>query len=162
MRPGGHASNGGAGSSSGGERIASVREKIRWPQRQLRQPFSLSNFPPPPPLPPPSHNPHSVHTRSQVLTDTKGTCKVSEDAVAASERQNSTGGKGVSTPSPAGLHKAIESAPKDVTKTEQAEQSTSERTLNKSVRKAASVPVRARAKRCAREASANEEPPHCA
>ncbi|GMI30386.1 hypothetical protein TeGR_g6258, partial [Tetraparma gracilis] len=67
-----------------------------------------------------------------VLTDTKGTCKVSEDAVAASERQNSTGGKGVSTHSPAGLRKSIESAPKDVTKTEQAQQSCSERTPNKS------------------------------
>ena len=78
------------------------------------------------------------------------------------QNKNSTGGKGVSIPSPAGLRKAIVTAPKDVTKTEQAQQSTSERTLNKSVRKAASVPVRARAKRCAREASANEEPPHCA
>ena len=127
-------------------------------KRQRRQPFSLSNSPPPPS--PPSHNPHSVHTRSQVLTDI-----VSEDAVTPSERQqnkNSTGGKGVSIPSPAGLRKAIVTAPKDVTKMEQAQQSTSERTLNKSVRKAASVPVRARAKRCAREASANEEPPHCA
>ncbi|GMI19076.1 hypothetical protein TeGR_g12486, partial [Tetraparma gracilis] len=72
-----------------------------------------------------------------ILTGTKGTCKVSEDAVTPSERQNSTGGEGVSTPSPAGLHKAIESAPKDATKTEQAQQSTgsSERTLNKSVGK---------------------------
>ncbi|GMI18839.1 hypothetical protein TeGR_g4149, partial [Tetraparma gracilis] len=67
----------------------------------------------------------------EVLTDT-----VSEDAVAASERQNSTGGKGVSTPSPAGLRKAIESAPKDATKTEQ--QRSSERKLTKSAGKAAS------------------------
>ena len=121
-------------------------EKSWRPQRQLRQPFFHSSFAPQPPPPPPPPSQHSVHTRSQVLTDTKGTCKVSEDAVAASERQNSTGGKGVSTPSPAGLHKAIESAPKDVTKTEQAQQS-SERKLTKSVGKAASV--RARAKRCA-------------
>ncbi|GMI38023.1 hypothetical protein TeGR_g4795, partial [Tetraparma gracilis] len=65
-----------------------------------------------------------------VLTDTKGTCKVSEDAVAASERQKSTGGKGVSIPSPAGLRKAIESAPKDVTKTEQAQRSSERKLTN--------------------------------
>jgi hypothetical protein len=68
-------------------------------------------------------------------------------------------GKGVSTPSPAGLHKAIVTAPKGITKNEQAQQSSSERKLTKSVGKAASV--RARAKRCAREASANEEAPLC-
>ena len=156
MQPGGHASNSGGGSSSAGERIASVRKRSCGRSGNGAN-YSLTRASPLPASPP-----HTTCIRSQILTGTKGTCKVSEDAVTPSERQNSTGGKGVSTPSPAGLHKAIESAPKDVTKTEQAQQSTSERTLNKSVRKAASVPVRARAKRCAREASANEEPPHCA
>ena len=61
-----------------------------------------------------------------------------------------------STPSPAGLRKAIESAPKDVTKTEQAQQRSSERKLTESVGKAASVRAQVE-----REASANEEPPRC-
>ena len=150
MQPGGHASNSGGGSSSAGERIASVRKRSCGRSGNGAN-YSLTRASPLPASPP-----HTTCIRSQILTGTKGTCKVSEDAVTPSERQNSTGGKGVSTPSPAGLRKAIESAPKDATKTEQAQQRSSERKLTESVGKAASVRAQVE-----REASANEELPQC-